>query len=133
MGNILAIDYGEKNVGIAIYKGGFYFPRPHLNRRSSTFWKDLIALIKKENISKIIVGYPVTLKGIHGRVASIVEEFVNTLKTQLPKGIDVILLDERFTTKIAKDILKELYGNQYSVDSLAALELLRGYVSREET
>ncbi len=133
MGNILAIDYGEKNVGIAIYKGGFYFPRPHLDRRSSTFWKDLITLIKKENVSKIVVGYPVTLKGIHGRVATMVDEFVNTLKTQLPKGIEVILLDERFTSKIAKDMLKDIYGNQYSVDSLAALELLRGYVASEET
>ena len=133
MGNILAIDYGEKNVGVAIYKGGFYFPRPHLNRRSSTFWKDIISLIKKEKVTKIVVGYPITLKGIHGRVASMVEDFVNTLKTQLPSGIDVVLLDERFTTKIARDMLKDIYGNQYSLDSLAALELLRGYVSREGT
>ncbi|NOZ92844.1 Holliday junction resolvase RuvX [bacterium 3DAC] len=131
MANILAIDYGEKRVGIAIAKGGFTFPRPHLDRKSSSFWKDLIDLIKKEKVDKVIVGYPITLKGLHGRVATLVDEFVDTLKTQLPKDVEVILLDERFTSKIAKDMLLDMYGNKYSVDSLAALELLRGYLSSE--
>ena len=131
MGNILAIDYGEKRVGIAIYKGGFTFPRKHLKRKSPMFWRDLISLIKKENIKTIIVGYPITLKGLHGRVATLVDEFVDTLKTQLPSGVDVILLDERFTSKIARDMLQDLYGREYSIDSLAALELLRGYLRGE--
>ncbi len=131
MSNILAIDYGEKRVGIAIAKEGFIFPRPHLERNSPSFWKDLITIIKKERINKIIVGYPITLKGLHGRVANLVDEFVETLRTQLPKDIDVILLDERYTSKIARDMLADIYGKQYSIDSLAALELLRGYLGSE--
>ncbi len=131
MTNILAIDYGEKRVGLALYKAGFLFPKKHLDRTSRSFWKDLFTLIRKENVELIIVGYPITLKGNHGRVASLVDEFVNTLKTQLPKHVSVILVDERFTTKVAHDTLQAMYGNQYAIDSLSALELLRGYLRRE--
>ena len=131
MENILAIDYGEKRVGIAIYKSGFVFPKKHLSRNSPSFWKDLIKLIKNEKIKKVIIGYPITLKGKHGRVIDLVNDFVDTLKTQLPKDVVVELVDERFTTKIAKDWLMNAYGDKYSVDSLAALELLRGYLRSE--
>jgi putative Holliday junction resolvase len=131
MTNILAIDYGEKRVGLAIYKSGFTFPRKHLDRDSSTFWKDLISLIKKENVGIVVIGYPITLKGLHGRVTSLVDEFVKTLKTQLPSNVKIVLLDERFTSKIARDMLQDIYGKQYSVDSLAALEILRGYLKGE--
>ena len=131
MENILAIDYGENRVGIAIYKSGFLFPKKHLSRKSSSFWKDLIKIIKDEKIKKIIIGYPITLKGEYGRVVELVNDFVGTLKTQLPKDVVVELIDERFTTKIAKDWLMNAYGGKYSVDSLAALELLRGYLRNE--
>lgn len=131
MENILAIDYGENRVGIAIYKSGFVFPKQHLSRKNPSFWKDLIKLIKGEKIKKIIIGYPITLKGRHGRVVNLVNDFVETLRTQLPKDVVVELVDERFTTKIARDWLINVYGDKYSLDSLAALELLRGYLRSE--
>ena len=131
MENILAIDYGENRVGIAIYKSGFIFPKKYLSRKSSSFWKDLIKLIKDEKIKKVIIGYPVTLKGKHGRVVNLVNDFVDTLRTQLPKDVAVELIDERFTTKVAKEWLIDAYGDKYSLDSLAALELLRGYLRSE--
>ena len=100
-GKYLAIDYGDKRVGLAIsdYDKVIAFPRDFLEYKNI---KDLVGQIKKfcddEQIVKIIVGLPIEMDG------SVGERFLKTEKfvAQLKKAIDQIpveYFDERLTTK----------------------------------
>jgi len=100
-GKYLAIDYGDRRVGLAIsdYDKSIAFPRDFLVYKSLT---DLIEQIKKlcetEQVVKIILGLPIEMDGTFG------ERFVKTQKfgDALKKAVDPITVDyfdERLTTK----------------------------------
>jgi putative Holliday junction resolvase len=100
-GKYLAIDYGDRRVGLAIsdYDKIIAFPRDFLTYKTSD---ELISAIKRfceeEQIIKVIVGLPVEMDGGIG------ERFIKTQKfgDELKKAIEPITVDyfdERLTTK----------------------------------
>jgi len=100
-GKYLAIDFGDRRVGLAIsdFDKQVAFPRDFLEYEEI---KELISQIKTfcedEQIVKVIIGLPIEMDG------SIGERFIETQKfgDQLKKAIEPIpveYFDERLTTK----------------------------------
>ncbi len=124
MGRILAVDYGEKRIGLAISDEEQQFSfeldiwSPH------EFSENIKALLGERNIEKIVLGYPL---GMSGQVTAKTAE-VQRFKEQLEKmvGIPVELFDERLTSKMAGKIS----GDQKNIDSLAAQIILENYLNK---
>ena len=133
---ILGIDLGEKRVGLALSDELLITSsplKPILNSDKLIIIEHIKEIIESSNVAKIIVGYPVLLSGIAGSEAKNVENFVVSLKKELP-DIEIILQDERFSSFSAKRMLKDTNRNKKSnrkegiVDSISACIILDTYL-----
>ena len=110
---LLAIDYGNKKIGLAISSPDHRIAMPHsiiaVNNDREKLDR-IIDFIVKYNICAIVVGLPVNMDGTSSSQAKIVNNFVNKLikKTNLP----VYLLDERLTSRAADSMLKNMGLNR---------------------
>ena len=134
-GCVLAIDYGVKRVGLAasdpmgiIANGiGTLENAPDLMQRIS-------AIVQERNVTRIVVGLPLTLQGLDGDTTRLVRAFVESLSAQVP--VPVVLLDERFTSSIATQTIRDMgvgrkkRRDKGKVDEIAAIILLQDYLSR---
>jgi len=106
LGRILSLDIGEVRIGLAIGDITNQFAQPYdvINRRPEklTFEK-LKEIIKKNDIEKIIVGLPLKTDGTIGTQAENTIKFCDKLKNEIP--IPIEMYDERFSSKIAEDLL----------------------------
>ncbi len=103
---ILAIDYGEKRIGIAISDPLKIFAIPLttiLNNKN--FWNEFIKIFEKYNIVEIILGYPLKEDGTKSSITLKVEEFENKLKNKIK--LPVKLVDERYSSSIAAEQIIE--------------------------
>lgn len=129
MSRILAIDYGEKRTGIAvsdplqiIANGLTTVDTPQLER----FLADYLS---REEVERIVVGFPKTLRNEPAAVTAKITPFVERLKTRFP-SISVELVDERFTSKIAFQAMidggltKKERRNKGLIDKVSATILL---------
>ncbi len=103
---ILAIDYGEKRIGIAISDPLKIFAIPLttiLNNKN--FWNEFIKIFEKYNIVEIILGYPLKEDGTKSSITLKVEEFENKLKNKIK--LPIKLVDERYSSSIATEQIIE--------------------------
>lgn len=100
--NILAIDYGEKEVGLAIKKCDADIIFPFGVLQNSGKWNirsDVSTIVQEEQIDTVVVGMPYTLAGTTGAQAEIVEKFVRFLQDET--NWDVRIVDERLTSALS--------------------------------
>ena len=128
----MSIDYGDVRIGLAVTD-----PLKIISSAYRTIKNDGIAsvlavlkeVIIKEGVERIVLGHPVGLDGNKTKKTIQVEEFAEKLKEL---GIEVILLDESFTTKRAHDILhsmgKKTGDNKDKIDMIAAQVILEDYL-----
>lgn len=102
-GKYLAIDFGDRRVGLAIsdFDKQIAFPRDFLEYSDSEELIDRIkAFCADEQIIKVVVGLPVEMDGTMGERATKTYEFGDRLKKAI-YPISVDYFDERLTTKEA--------------------------------
>ena len=151
-GKILALDYGRKKIGLALADSEARIAAPHdtlerINRNEDM--RRLREFVREHNVMRIVVGLPLRLDGSHGEMAEEATGFAHRLRKQL--GIPVEMIDERLTSWEAERILEEEMGRRithettregkrklirnaqgkYTVDAIAAMVILREYLSRE--
>ena len=82
----------------------------------------LLELAQREEVDRIVVGLPITLRGERGAQAEETERFIASLRaaTDLP----IESFDERFTTKLA-----EATQTLAAPDAAAAAHLLSSYLT----
>ena len=134
----MGLDLGTKTLGIALsdktktiantYKT-IYFN----NEDYDSLIEPLKEIIKKEDIEKIILGYPKNMNNTIGTRALITEEFKNKIEKYL--NIKKILQDERLTSVISYNILIEANisrkKRKKKVDSIAAQIILQSYLDKK--
>ena len=130
MGRILAIDVGQKRVGLAITDELQMFASPYgcIAREGSV--SEISVIIKNENISSIVIGMPYLPSGGLGGQASDVELFVTELKSKVSLPLD--FEDEVLTSVEAEDRLTKM-GSKYvkgDIDAMAATIVLESFLSR---
>ncbi len=122
--NILAIDYGTKNIGLAWCQTGLDVVLPYgkiSEAKESDKLQKLAELITKESIDKLIVGLPIGLKGEENNNTKKIRNFVDKLKAITKIKIEFI--DERFSSLEAD----RLDGGA-SRDEKAAMIILQSYL-----
>ena len=122
----LGIDHGDRRVGIALSDEGgkIAFPLSTIvNDR--LLLKNLKSIVKKEEVSKIIVGIPFSAKGEDTRQSKKVREFAALLHKKL--SLPVEFENELLTTRLAEveGIKKEL------ADASAAAIILQSYLDKQ--
>lgn len=94
----LAVDVGERRIGLAVGDegGGIARPLRTLQRRSvEADVEALREIARKEEVSALLIGLPLTLRGGEGPQAARVRRFADACAGI---GLPVTLHDERFTT-----------------------------------
>ena len=84
----------------------------------------------EKKVGKIVLGYPKHMNGDIGDRAKICEEFKVSLEKEL--NIEVVLMDERWTTKLAESRLLEADVSRKKrkqvIDKMAAVVILQNYL-----
>ncbi|MGK9367679.1 Holliday junction resolvase RuvX [Melioribacter sp. Ez-97] len=133
---IMSIDYGEKRVGIAVTDplNIFAYPLTTLDN-DANLTANILKLIAEYNVTKIIIGNPLKENGEESKVSPVVKEF--SRKLQSATGIDIELVDERYTSNIAQRRIiesvptKKKRRDKGLIDKNAAAILLEDYLRKK--
>ena len=135
MSKILGLDLGTRTIGIAIsdnlemIASAVETHRFKENDFDSAL-RRVAVIVSERCVSKIVLGYPKHMNGDVGDKALLCEDFRNKLIDNL--GIEVVLVDERWTTKLAQNRLLEfdLSRNKRKkiIDKMAAVVILQNYL-----
>lgn len=133
---LLAIDYGNKRIGLAIGDTDDNAVVPYCmieNKGRNFVFDELKKICKDEDVERIIIGMPVHMD-MESEQAKLTEEFIWFIKEKIV--IDVIVYDEIFTSKIAEqdaryeDLMKD--RKKGWKDMVAATEILRSYMEQNK-
>lgn len=137
MGRILAIDYGQKRVGLAVSD-----PLKIIaNGMGTVTTKDIFGYLDdylaKEDVETIVVGYPKQMNNSLSQSIEFIGPFIRKLKQKYDR-IVIELMDERFTSKMAVQAMvlggmkKKDRQNKAIVDKISAVILLQSYLDAKK-
>lgn len=140
MGRVLAVDFGERRIGLAMSDPSATIaqPLPTMIRRAGKRppVAKILDIITTNEIDAVVVGLPLALSGEDTDWTREVRAFAQTLQTR--SGVTVAMLDERMTSVQAERSVREL-GLKKSqreqkdrIDSAAAIILLQLYLNQRE-
>lgn len=132
----LGLDLGSRRLGVSISDpngiiASAYKVIEH-NEEYEKLVEDIKKIVSDEKIEKIVLGLPKNMNNTIGPKGELSYKFKEMLEEKINK--EVILVDERLTTKEATDVL--IKGNtsrkkrKKVVDSLAATIILQSYLDR---
>jgi len=130
---ILALDYGEKNIGLACTDelGLTVQPLPSIqNPGKKGLIKRLREIIQDMGVRKIVLGIPINMDGTRGDAALRMEKIQELLKSGL--DIQLVGVEETLSTVEAMEFWKNMNPRQQkkyrTIDSLAAALILERYL-----
>lgn len=134
---IMALDVGEKTIGIAVSDLLGYTAQgldTILRKDIDNDIKQIQDLIGKYEVSEIIVGFPRNMNGTIGRKAEEIEKFIASLKETI--DLDVKKWDERLTTAAGEKVLLQANMSRKKrkkvIDKIAACLILQNYLDRRK-
>lgn len=133
----LGLDLGKKSLGLAISDRTGTIATFYKNIRyenEENLIKELIEIINKENIDKLVLGYPKNMDNSEGFRTEETKEFKQKLEKQIDK--EIILQDERLSTRMAESVLIDADLSRKKrkkvIDGLSAVVILKAYLDRKE-
>jgi putative holliday junction resolvase len=127
--NILALDVGEKRVGVAATNTLARLPQPYTTLlRDVTFWDELGKIISEESMQEVVVGLPRSLEGNETAQTIATRKFIAEFEERFE--IPVQIQDEALTSTKAEQELRAR-GKKFAkgdVDALAATYILEDYL-----
>lgn len=132
----LGLDVGDRTVGVAVSDelGIAAHPVTVIRRTSlEADLKQLCQLVDEYEVSEIVVGLPISLRGGEGPQAEKVRAFTDSLKEVV--SVPIVFWDERLTTAEAERMLIAADASRARrkkvIDKLAAALILDSYLSRK--
>ena len=133
MGKILAIDYGMARVGLAITDALKITAQPMDTLETKGDVDILINKIKdimsSSKLDEVVIGYPKHMNGDLSETAKKIDEVIVKIEAL---GLKVVKWDERLTTVMAYNTMKEMGIKQKDkkvhADRLAAMYILQDYM-----
>ena len=133
---IIGLDYGEVRTGVAISDElgmlAHGLETINHNKNEKMLIERIKEIIAQNNVSKIVIGYPLNMNATKGPRAEKTDAFIEKLKKAI--NLEVIKIDERLTTveahktmtalNISKDKKKKI------VDTISAEYILQVYLDR---
>ena len=137
---ILAIDYGTKTVGLALFAPGDPYPRPYdtLSYHDDTrLVKAINQIVNDEQVHVVVLGMPRFLDGKPSSMTVRVEEFSENLKEAL-MPLPIFEQDEALSSTEAKERMLESPRYNFKVDpakidELAAAIILEDFIAEQQS
>jgi putative holliday junction resolvase len=137
MKRIMALDVGEKRVGVAVSDPLGITAQPVSVLKRENFEKlmqILRELIDEFGVGRLVVGVPYNMRGEEGISAGKIMEFIELMKKNI--DIEVDLMDERFSTAFSERAMLEADATRKkrreNIDKVAAAVILQGYLDKTE-
>ncbi len=137
MARVLAIDYGQKRVGVAVTDDLQIIA----SGLTTVHVKDIIAFLEeylnKYEVETIVVGLAMDLKNQPAQSARFIEPFVKHITKKFPQ-VKIERVDERFTSKMAFQTMidgglkKKARQNKALVDQISATIILQSYLEQKK-
>jgi len=120
----LGVDWGTAKIGLATADSVNKMATPLTVVKTL---EEVIAIIKREDISVLVVGKPVHMGGGQLTFTKGFAEFVT--KLSLKRGLDIHYIDERLTSKQAQGLEGDK-KNKAKEDAIAAMLILQTFLDR---
>jgi putative Holliday junction resolvase len=148
---ILALDVGNRRIGVALSDALGYTAQPLLTIHRTTLKADLKSitrLIRRYDVATVLIGLPIHASGEASPQSTKTEAFAETLRTHLAQHFtdqlipppELHLLDERHTTASAHSILnrsgtrntaQDRQARSKIIDQIAATLILEAWLRRQ--
>ncbi len=120
-GRLLALDVGDRRIGLAVSDPLRLFARPLrtvVRRDEAADVEAIVAVIRGEGVTEVVVGHPLLPSGDRGEQARAVEAFMARLAPALDAaGVPWAYWDESFTTLTAQERRRERAARVRSADA----------------
>ena len=140
MGRILAVDLGERRIGLALSDplGLTAQGLPTAARRNKREDLNFVeSLVRRHDVSRVLIGHPLNMDGSEGPQARKARAFAEALSKRVSSSVTVELWDERLTSVEAEVMLDPSTMGESRrrgrVDQLAATILLQSYLDTHRT
>lgn len=127
---ILALDIGERRVGMAMARSDTRLPQPHGAMARSDQWEaELQRYIRQNEVAVLVIGLPRGLDGQDTTQTRSVRRLAEQLKQQ---QLPIYLQDESLTSVKAEEELRSrrVRYNKADVDALAATYILEDFLEQ---
>lgn len=133
LSRILAIDYGQTRIGLALSDPLHILSTPFRTLPNTGFEnvaKALTQIVAEESVGLVVMGLPLNHEGEDTQQTGIVRKFTEKLRKRLP--VPIVWHDERFSTEEARRELQRMGKNPIEgrkiIDQIAATLILREYL-----
>lgn len=132
----LALDFGLKRTGLAITDENNIIASGLKTVDSKLLLEELKTLVSRENIGTIVIGEPKRLNMEDSHISENVRQLKEVLTKTFP-DLNIVMMDERFTSKMAMDSLitggvgKKKRRNKALIDEVSATIILQSYLSEQ--
>lgn len=133
MGRVLAIDIGQKRIGLAVTDDMRIIATPLETVHVKDIWDFLNDYFDKNDVDIIIAGNPVQNDGSPSDSVRYVIPFIKKIRKIFPDK-QTILWDERFTSVMAQDVIRKSGTKRKKrldkslVDKVSATILLQSFL-----
>lgn len=132
MARILAIDFGERRMGLAVSDplGITAQGLPTIDiRKTEDIFSHIQKILEDRKVKKVVVGMPKNMDGSIGFKGEEVKKFIGKLIRKT--GVEVIAWDERLTSVQSQKSMREMGTKQKkkeTVDRISATLILQSYL-----
>ncbi|PLZ03218.1 Holliday junction resolvase RuvX [Burkholderia sp. WAC0059] len=126
---LLAFDYGEKRIGVALGNALTHSARPLTvvqNRSRDYRFETISSLLREWQPDLLVVGLPVHPDGTPHAMTQQAKRFGNQLNGRF--GLPVVWVDERYSSVDAEARIRERGGDSSQLDAEAACVILQQYL-----
>lgn len=133
MSRIVAIDYGQKRVGVAVTDENRIIATALATVPTKDIFVFLSNYLKTENVGCFVVGDPKQMNNQASETVKYIEPFVRKLRKTFPDLL-VERYDERFTSKLALKAMieggmkKKERQKKENIDKISAVLILQSYM-----
>jgi putative Holliday junction resolvase len=133
MARILAIDYGQKRVGLAVTDPLQIVANGLDTVPTADVLDYLKKYLSKEQVEKIVIGLPKQMNGEESESMKYIRPFVGQLQKAFSE-MEIVYVDERFTSVLAHKAMldgglkKKDRQNKALVDKISATIILQSYL-----
>lgn len=137
MGRILAIDYGNKRVGLAVTDPLKIIATRLTTVAANDIWVFLADYFSREEVELVLVGYPKQLNNQPSEAIRYINPFLKKFQ-QVYVDMPVKLMDERFTSQMAfqtmidAGVKKKDRQNKATIDGVSATIILQSYLEEKK-
>ena len=135
MPKFIGIDFGLKRIGVAITDELNIIASPYDTVETNNIYIFLKELLGNENIKKLIIGNPINLDNSLNPISKEISDFTKSFSS-LYSDVEIIHIDERFTSKMAKRAIlvsgvnKKRRQDKKLVDKISATIILQTYLNQ---